>query len=53
MLNCARLLRSLLNNQYLLPSGLKPVMKLLPKYTAELKKKPHWLQTRKATNPLY
>lgn len=38
MLNCARLLRSLLNNQYLLPSGLKPVMKLLPKYTAELKK---------------
>lgn len=39
MLNCAILLRSLANNDYLLQSGLKLVIKLLPKYTAELKKK--------------
>lgn len=39
MLNCAVLLRSLANNNYLLQSGLKLVIKLLPKYTAEFKKK--------------
>lgn len=38
ILNCARLLRSLVNDHYLLQSYLKLVIKLVPKYTAELKK---------------